>query len=167
MLAAAMVAGSVLAYGSLPERIPLHFDVAGTPGNYQATSPLTWFGTVGIALLLGGMCYALAVVLPRYPKLINVPDKRRFMALPREGQLRISRLGQTLLFGTTTFLLLLFGLVQYGSYQVAVGVSDGLPGSVSVAILGLIFTSMIMSPFVIIRMQKLQKEIEKEYDGSR
>ena len=75
LLLAALLGGSAAAWPHLPERIPAHFDLSGTPDRWVETSWLSWFALPLIAVELNALLYAAAVLSTRDPRRINMPGK--------------------------------------------------------------------------------------------
>ncbi|MCK5945340.1 MAG: DUF1648 domain-containing protein [Planctomycetes bacterium] len=122
----------------LPERIPMHFDMAGDPDRFADKSVWSWFlmptlGTVltiGVGLLLPGWIRSMAA---SNSALLNMPDRRRFRALPTEARLRVVE--HTMLPLRILALLLqgLFAWIVYSSAQVALGHWSRLPTGTTIA----------------------------------
>jgi uncharacterized membrane protein len=85
-LLAVLYAGSAAAYPSLPERIPIHFDLAGNPDGWARTSLLSWFLLPLIATAVAALVLVAGRVSEYRPELWNVPEKPRFLALPAEAR---------------------------------------------------------------------------------
>lgn len=85
-LLAALYAGSAAAYPRLPERIPIHFDLAGNPDGWASTSLLSWFLLPLIATAMAGFLFVIGRVSEYRPELWNIPEKPRFLALPAEAR---------------------------------------------------------------------------------
>ncbi len=69
---------------SLPEKIPTHFKLDGTPDAWGGNVRLIEF--LFIALGMSVMMYLFVIFIPRlaekYPSSINIPNKEQFMNLP-------------------------------------------------------------------------------------
>jgi uncharacterized membrane protein len=85
-LLAALYAGSAAAYPRLPERIPIHFDLAGNPDTWASTTLLSWFMLPLIATAVAGLMLVGGRVSEYRPELWNVPEKPRFLALSAEAR---------------------------------------------------------------------------------
>ena len=85
-LLAILYAGSAAAYRHLPERIPVHFDLAGNADSWASTSLLSWFMLPLIATALAGFTLAIGRLSEYRPELWNVPEKPRFLALPSDAR---------------------------------------------------------------------------------
>jgi uncharacterized membrane protein len=80
---------ALLHHRQLPARVPVHFDLAGLPDRWADRS----WGTTLAAPLLGlaatALLYASAGFLGwlrRHPRMVNLPSKDAFLALPPELQ---------------------------------------------------------------------------------
>lgn len=87
---------SIWAFPNLPDRYPVHFDFQGTPNRWAAGSSKEWFLVPGIATFLNAVFIATAASLRMIPvQLINLPNKERFLKLPRDRQLFVlDKVGQ-------------------------------------------------------------------------
>ncbi|HEY0036139.1 MAG TPA: DUF1648 domain-containing protein [Longimicrobium sp.] len=85
-LLAALYAGSAAAYPRLPERIPIHFDLAGNADGWTGTSLLSWFLLPLIATGMAGFLFAISRAGEYRHDLWNVPEKPRLLALPAEAR---------------------------------------------------------------------------------
>ena len=80
-----MAGFSLWNFRTLPARYPIHFDLSGHPDRFAKGGSLEWFMLLGIALVVNALFFALATGLRKVdPALMNVPDKKRFLALPAE-----------------------------------------------------------------------------------
>lgn len=79
------------AMSSLPEEIPIHFDLSGNPDGYGSRATL-WLLPV-IATFLG----FLAIALLQYPSSFNVPGRADIAALPEKQRFPIHDLMREML----------------------------------------------------------------------
>jgi uncharacterized membrane protein len=142
ILIAALFAGCAWAYPHLPDRIPVHFDLAGQPDRWAARSPWSWFGLPAIALVLALGMHAIAAWSTRRPDLWNVPDKPRFLALTEAERAPIVARMQAFLAAVSAAVTALFCALQWGTYRAATGAS-ALP-ALSLAAIGA-FTVIVMA----------------------
>jgi hypothetical protein len=103
---------------TLPAKIPLHFDGAGVPDRWGPASVANWFMLPFIAtwitVLIGGIAVFLPAIARHYPGLVNVPQKKRWVALPPEERIRTCEpmrwlLGLVGLFTNGLFVWILWG----------------------------------------------------------
>ena len=117
----ALVGWSALAYRRLPESIPQHFDIRGHADAWTRTSLLSWFAPILLALATVALVQGIAALLPRYPHLINMPDKDKLLALPPEKQRPVIEVIQSMVDWITLEILTVFALVQWSMYRAAHG----------------------------------------------
>ncbi len=116
---------------TLPERVPMHFDLHGTPDHYVQRSVVSWFL---LPALCTGSTALFAWVLPPWiyrlaranSALLNVPDRARFRALPTEGRVRALAPTMTMLRVLAIELTGLFGYILYATHAVATGAASQL-----------------------------------------
>jgi hypothetical protein len=119
----ALLGGGLLAWPNLPESIPTHFDLAGNPDSWRDKSVLSWFGPSFIAMLILGMFYGLAWIIPKAPDLLSIPNKDLILALPDEERKPVYLAIQDILYWSGALCTALFGLIQIGAYRSAMGSS--------------------------------------------
>lgn len=129
VLAALLVVGlwvlSAALYPFLPDRIPGHYGLDGRVTRYDPPE-MFWFVPVLVSFLVG-LGFGLTRLAFRDYRLLNLPNKPGFLALPPSKQQRVlARLDAQLafLFG---LMVLAFGYLQWTSYRVATGQQAGLP----------------------------------------
>lgn len=122
-LALGTLAGAVWAYGSLPERIPLHFGFDGTPDRWGERSLANWLSLpiigVGLAALMDGVGqWAL-----RHPekRTINLPQSADLMALPVERRVPVLKRAVAMTNALAVLILTSFAILQGGAYTAAHG----------------------------------------------
>jgi len=154
LLAACFLGFSLWAWEALPELIPVHFDASGEPTRWAARSFGSWFGLPIIALAMVALNYGLAAALGRWPHLVNLPDKRRFLSLPPERRERVLAPMREMLYALSTPLLLLFLLIQVGTYREAIG------GSAAPFTVAALLMAVLISPFILIGwLPRIQSEM--------
>ncbi|HEX8320402.1 DUF1648 domain-containing protein [Longimicrobium sp.] len=120
-LLAALYAGSAAAYPRLPERIPIHFDLAGNPDGWASTSLLSWFLLPLIATAMAGFLFVIGRVSEYRPELWNVPEKPRFLALPAEARAPIVARLRAFLALMAVMTTALMGVIQVEVFLTATG----------------------------------------------
>ena len=110
---ALMIGGLAASWESIPERVPLHFGVTGTPDRWGSKAELLTLLPVTLALYIG------MTFLSRIPHHFNYPWQIT-EANARE-QYRLSRL---LLTGLKAIVVWMFASILWGSVQVALGRND-------------------------------------------
>lgn len=146
MLLAATVGLSLYVYPDLPERIPLHFAADGTPDRWGEKSLLTWLLLPLIGAATIGVLYAVAWFLPGRPHLLNMPDRKKLLEMPRPLQDRVLAAAVDMMYYTALALALavMFASIQYGAWESA---TTGTSSSATVT--GIIFALVVM-PFMMI-----------------
>lgn len=121
VLLLALVLFSVLAWPSLPERIPLHLGWDGRPDRWGPKSFVGWFGLPLLAVALSLLFAWLGRVLPRRPQWVNLPDFRRASDLPEPVRGQVLVLVTGFLGLVQAVMLLIFCLVQFAMYRAGWG----------------------------------------------
>jgi uncharacterized membrane protein len=147
------------AYPALPDRIPVHFGMSGTPDRWGSKSEL--FIIVAISWGLTVIFYALALSMPRLarnPQYLNIPHKREFLKLPAERQAVYWELIREFMIAMTVSCNLLFFLIVRGTLHVIQKQAAGLPfkdvaaGLVAMALVMIVyFPRMLTLPKKLIR----------------
>lgn len=119
----------------LPDRVPVHFGLDGTPDRYADRSAGVWFvlpvlGTVLWSLFALGLP-ALVRRLARTNSIwLNIPRRDAFRSLPTDARLRVvaDLAGLLRLIGAE--LVVLFAIILHGTAKVAGGAWTALPDAV-------------------------------------
>jgi uncharacterized membrane protein len=157
LLAACFLGFSVWAWAGLPELIPVHFDASGEPTRWAARSFGSWFALPLMALTMVALNYGLAAAMGRWPHLVNLPDKRRFLALSLERRERVLAPMREMLYALSVPLLLLFLLIQVGTWREALG------GSAAPFTVVALLMAVLITPFMLIGwLPRLQNELNRQ-----
>jgi hypothetical protein len=117
---------ALAAWPSLPERIPVHFDLHGRPD--RAGDKAEWLVLPVVSTLLTGLFVVLSRgtqwLATRHPEWVNVPRKKQFLALSPEARARVLEPLATLGLVQSAVVNLLFVWILLGSYAVATGHSE-------------------------------------------
>jgi uncharacterized membrane protein len=149
--------GSALVWPDLPSEIPAHFDGGGRVTRWTRTSALSWFAVPLIALALTAVNYFFARLLPRWPHLINLPNKQRFLALPAERRGPVIERIREFLHGISIPLILIMIVVQVSIYRTAVG--NPSVGYTIAILLG----SLLLTPVILMLwLPRIQSEIDRQ-----
>lgn len=149
--------GSALVWPDLPNEIPAHFDGGGQVTHWTRTSALSWFAVPLIALALTAVNYLSARLLPRWPHLINLPNKQRFLALPAERRGPVFERIREFLHGISIPLILIMTALQLSIYRTALG--DPSVGYTIAILLG----SLLLTPLILmIWLPRIQSEIDRQ-----
>jgi len=148
-----LIAYSVLSrYGSLPDRIPTHFDIAGNPDRWGPKAELFVFVAVSLGLTILFYAFILAVPrLARNPQFLNIPAKEEFLKLSPEKQRPYWELLQEVLAGMAVSVNLIFLLTAQGTLRIVQGKStslafkDMLGGFAALALIIVIYLPRLMT----------------------
>jgi uncharacterized membrane protein len=117
----------------LPERIPVHFNLAGEPDGYGTKLSL-W-----ILPLTGAVTYIGMTILELFPYLFNYP-----VEITPENALTQYRFGTRLIRILKTVIVLLFSFISYQTIKTALGTSSGLGKAFLPIFLSVTFGSIIV-----------------------
>jgi uncharacterized membrane protein len=148
-LAIALVVGSILLYPHLPPRIPQHFNLSGVPDRWVDTSWASWMLEPIVALAVTGFILVIAWIIPCDLRLLNLPDKERLVALPRERQDEILAIIRAALRWIAAIVLALFVGVQAEVFLVA---RSGAPAGGSLVALPLVAVVAIFA--IVVGLQR-------------
>jgi uncharacterized membrane protein len=136
---------AVLALPHLPETMPVHFDAAGRPDAWSGATLGNWFllwlvsAGFGLMMLLG----ALSVFrIP--PRLMSLPRKDEFLALPAGRRERVLAAMAFHVLVTGCIVMLTFLGIQTGVILVALEVIVRFPVAVVFASLGLVLAETVV-----------------------
>jgi uncharacterized membrane protein len=132
-LLALLFVGSLWVWSDLPAQIPVHFDWTGAADRYAEATLLQWLLLPLLALAVAGTLYASAWWIERSVEGLNVPNQEAYDALSESEQQQVAALPLRYLYGLTTGILLLFGVLQAATYRMAVQGRDSMPAYHSVA----------------------------------
>ena len=113
--------GSAVAWFSLPDRFPIHFDFAGNPDSWVARSAegfVLWMLLPAIATLTSAFLRWAPRAARTNPALWNIPRKREFLALAaeaREPAQRIMEVAMARITALTSALLVLLQLLIWAT----------------------------------------------------
>lgn len=109
-LVAAVVLGS-----TLPDRYPVHFDLAGEPTRWEERGIGMYILLVSIGIITFGQGFLFQRFLVRGSNvhLLNIPHKERFLELPEARRLPVMRRMNRILGLTNTGVLLVFVAILF------------------------------------------------------
>ena len=151
------------AWPALPERIPMHFDLSGVPDRWGDKSLVSWFGLPALGTLLG---FVMGLLLPRWvagmarrnSPWLNVPDKKRFAALPEAAR---ERAVQPLVLGLTWIVLLVQGMFAWivvGSARVAMGEWPTMPAWPALSPLAVVLVVVVV--MLVACQRRIRQEVQ-------
>ena len=153
-------------YGSLPERIPIHFDLAGTPNGWGSRVSFLILPAIGIATI-GLLYYVLrfATRVPiRNPTLLNIPDKKRFLELPEHEQRWVMEPLNDMADYMVALLSILFLVIQVSMYRAAHG--QGVSAMVSGGVITTTVALMVIPLVMVVKIQKRVAEAVRRHTSS-
>ncbi|MBO6574973.1 MAG: DUF1648 domain-containing protein [Rhodothermales bacterium] len=159
LLLALLVGGSVFVFDTLPERVPIHYGIDGTPDRWTERSWFAWMLIPGLAVLLTGMMYGLARFMRRHPDHINTPDPKRYQQLSAEQKQTVVDQQMGMMWGITLAMNLMFVAIQWGGYQASIGVQDGLPLWSMLSIAAFVVVTMVLALRALTTSNKLIKTL--------
>ena len=135
LIACGMTAVNVLTgvalWPLLPDRFPVHFDLAGQPDRFADGSSLEFFLLPGLSLVLTALLLGITRWIDRlasdHPEWINVPNKERFLALRPEQRRLAMHPARSALSWIAVHLNGLFLYILIGTERVANGAWSTLP----------------------------------------
>lgn len=127
LLLALHFAVAALVWPTLPERVPIHFNLAGRPTAWVHTSVWSWFGLPLLAAATTLFVYGMSRLSARAPELWNVPNKQRFLSLSPAARAPIVRYLDRFMAWTAVLVSVTFAGVHLGVHQAATGRGSGLP----------------------------------------
>ena len=98
----ALLIFSCVVLEKLPEKVPMHYSMGGEPDYWEDKSLFSWFLLPLIAIGFNLFMYGLSFLIPRlsqkYPWMLNIPNKERFIRLPQEKKEPVFRLFKTVFY---------------------------------------------------------------------
>jgi uncharacterized membrane protein len=155
-LMAAMLAFAIWAWPDLPEQIPTHFGIDGRPDAWGHRTFLSWFGLPLIAVGLTLALYGFRLVMPRHPRWVNLPDRRRLSDLPEAARGPVLEMLSGFLALIQTHLLVIFAVIQLASYRSALG--EGSQGAMLLVLLMAVLASPVFLVVFFLRFQRAMEE---------
>jgi hypothetical protein len=93
----------------------------GQPDAWSEKSLVSWLLLPLVGILLAGMIGGFRWVLPRKPGWVNLPDRTRLADLPEAARGPVFRMLSGFLALVQTEMLIIFALIQLGTYRGAIG----------------------------------------------
>jgi uncharacterized membrane protein len=141
LLFVAMWGVTLYLYGQLPERIPGHIGPGGVT-RWEARESGMWFmlPILGSGQLL--LMYVLSVAVTGSAHSMNIPQKKRLLALPRAGQQYALQPVRGFMLALAAWLLALTTYIQFTLYRVAVAAQTAEPATGHL-LLGVVVFSLV------------------------
>jgi uncharacterized membrane protein len=152
LLLVALFAWSIIVYPELPARIPEHFAIDGEVDRWTSTTWISWLALPFVGVFLAFLLSALARYLPMHPEQLNMPQKKRFLALPPEAQRSVAERVGSFFHTISIMVTLVFASIQIERYQAAIG-SGGRTGVAIFLLIALALPVGIVWHWISIRRQ--------------
>ncbi len=147
-----LVGGSVWMYPQLPDQVPAHFGASGVPDRWAETNVFSWFLLVLIGIGLVLLLYGASWWMIQGKERANMVNQAKYDALSPAGKAEVMGVMQQVMYLLCSFMLLLFTALQWGTYQVAMGYAERLPGGVTVVLWSTVGVSFLLAPMLIWRL---------------
>ncbi|MBN1771519.1 MAG: DUF1648 domain-containing protein [Deltaproteobacteria bacterium] len=109
-----------LAASRLPERYPVHFNLAGQPDRWAVRGDFEWYLLVLMGGVFGLGLTLLGLFFHRLPlRTINVPGKRQLLALSPERRAPVLRVAAWMVLLLGLLIVAMFASIQYAMYRSA------------------------------------------------
>ncbi len=141
-------------WARLPARIPVHFGGDGLPDRWLHATPLAWLALPLTGTALSGLVWGIGRWAATVPRLWNVPEKERFLALSPQARAPIVGTVRGFLDGVGILTIVFFDLIQWWTYRTAVGAVAGLPRLFSLFIGLVVVAAVLASALLYVRLQR-------------
>jgi hypothetical protein len=147
-----------LMYERLPDQIPGHVGPSGVTRWTPRESGM-WFVLPLLGSFHAGLMYLLSSLAGGGAAGINIPQKKRLLALSHEGQRYAMQPLRGFMYGMATWLLGLMLWMQVGMYRIAVAPPDDRPTG------GLLAGSVVMTAAVLAGVYWLNRVVRRRIDA--
>ncbi|HEX6693345.1 MAG TPA: DUF1648 domain-containing protein [Longimicrobiales bacterium] len=151
LLAVALVGLCALWYSGMPDRIPIHFDLAGRPDGWGSRASFIVLPLIG--LLVAGSMAAIGRAAVRNPGLMNIPGKATLLELAPEAQREALEPVKVMMDLMATLILLLFHVVCASTYRASQG--HDVSNLIGLPLYALIAAMLIAPVWMMIAMKRL------------
>lgn len=162
VLVVAMAGLALWAWPRLPDTIPVHFGIDGRPDGWADRSLASWFLLPGVALALTALMGAFRVLIRRYPRMVNLPDRTKLSELPEAAREPVLEMLSGFLAMVQAEMLVIFGLIQLASYRAAMG-----EPSQGTMVLVLILAVAMSPVLLVVFFLRLQPALERGKEMAR
>jgi uncharacterized membrane protein len=128
-----LVSLPLIFFNDLPERVPVHFNIAGEPDDYGTRFSLLLLPVTGLVMYLG------MTILEGYPHIYNYP-----VQITYENALNQYRLATRLIRILKSVILLIFSFITFRTIQTALGEGIGLGKAFLPVFLLVVFGTIII-----------------------
>lgn len=145
--------------------MPGHFDMLGQVSYFTDVTVARWFLMPGMALGTAVMMYGISALMARAPDTMNVPDPKTYAKLTPDRQATVIQLMQDVMYGITALLLLVFTMVQLGTYSVTLNEAYLLPIYTRVLLWGSLPLLILLGPVVVWLLHDTIQRLHTEQVG--
>jgi len=154
---------SCVVWEKLPEKVPMHYSLNGKPDYWGNKSFFTWFLLPLITIGLNIFIYGISILIKKYPKLLNIPNRDTFLKLPSQKKGPVLKLVEEMFYWVCLPINCLMLSVRIGDYQVAIGNRNELMWHFIITISLFITSYSIIIP---VFYNKINREIKKALNHS-
>jgi uncharacterized membrane protein len=137
---------AVWGYRVLPERIPVHFDLSGTPDGWGSRAMFLVLPAIGAATII--LLHFVTRLALRNPRYVNLPDKKRFLELPAQEQHWVLEPMLTSIDWVNTALCVLFIMIEMSMFRAAHGLDTRVMLQVTLVVTILAMTALPLAMLV-------------------
>lgn len=150
-----LVVFAAAVYGTLPDRIPTHFDFSGTATTFSDKRVWNWFDLTLAGVGSWALVTGIGGALPSRPHWFNFPEKERFLALPSEYQGPVIAEMRTMLDIVALGTALLFLSIHVTAWRVALGHEAGGFAYAPLA-------AILIAPLTLMWLPRLNRTVEAQ-----
>lgn len=155
LLAATTVGFAVWVWPRLPDRIPVHFGADGQPDRWSDTTVFSWFLLPAIGLATWGFITLARQWVVRRPEKMNLPSGGTLADYPVEVRPAVVEHMKAFMSLVSLEVLVIFGLIVFGSYRTAMG-NDGQGIMLAVLAIAVLSGPVLMVTFLV-GMQRITR----------
>ncbi|MCP5496340.1 MAG: DUF1648 domain-containing protein [Leptospiraceae bacterium] len=112
-------------WNSIPDKIPVHFSFSGEPDRWT-TKGIELAIIILLPLLMSLFLYGMFVLSRKYPTLLNIPNKEKFLSLSKERQKPLWDILNEFISSLALLCSILFFSLYYSIVQVTIGTNANL-----------------------------------------
>ena len=166
LLLVALFGFCAIVWPTLPERLPTHFGLDGAVDGWSDRSLWAWFALPLIAAAVTALLYGIGRLAPRHPELLNVPEKKAYLALSPERRAPVVAVVVESLHIVSAILLAMMIVIQIGSYRTALG--HDAEGVILAATIAMVVGMPISALVMVVRIQsRITAALREEREGRR
>ena len=136
-------------YVTLTDDMPLHFNLLGTVSSWGEPTWSQWFLLPTVGTSIAALMYLVGVLIPHFPSWVVVPNPKAYKALTKQRQRIVLQTMQHILYGIAALLLVLFLVLQWGTYEVALTGAETLPTYARVVLWSSLPLLIVLGPVVV------------------